>query len=110
MIRDVWNCWNWWKVRKPQLTAVLVLGIIFAWMNVGLWQAERYFRAVVREVREGFQRQETARQSQFARLLDTVEQHLSRQDLDAAARREEYTHLKQMLSQFPRNAEKPAAR
>lgn len=67
------DLWKWWKVREPQLQALLILGLILTWMSLALWQAERRSRAVVREVRQNFQKQEATRHSHFARLLGTVE-------------------------------------
>jgi hypothetical protein len=83
--------------------------LIVTWMSLRLWQADRHSRAVVREVRQSIL-QELTRQSQFARLLDIEKAHLSRQDLNAAARREELVHLVRMLDQLSQTVERPAAR
>src|SRR5271157_5592244 len=70
-LRDLWK---WWKVRKPQLRALLILGLILMWMSLALWQAERRSQAAVREVRQNLEKQESTRHSHFARLLGTEEQ------------------------------------
>jgi hypothetical protein len=106
-MRDVWN---WWKVRRTKILTVFLLGIILIWMSMGLWQAERLSRAIVREVRGSFLHQETKRQEQFTKLLTIVEEHLSRQDANMASRREEHLRLVRMLDQLARTLEKPAAR
>jgi hypothetical protein len=92
--------WKWWRLRPGQLWAVLILGAVLAWMSVGLWQAERHYRAVVREVRDSFRQQERMRQMQFAQLLATLDGHLSRQDHDLSARREEERQLIELLSRL----------
>ncbi len=94
------DLWNWWKARQARIFTVLLLGIILAWMSMGLWQAQRLSGAIVREVRGSFQRQESARKEQFGRLLATVEEYLARQDADMMARREEHKHLLEMLDQL----------
>jgi hypothetical protein len=102
------DLWNWWRVRTGQLSALLVFGLVLAWMSVGLWQSERHFHAVVREVREGFRQQEYVRQRQFAKLLATLEDHLSRQDADSLVRRDEHLRLIQMLSRLAAANQGPA--
>jgi hypothetical protein len=94
------DLWKWWRLRPGQLSAVLILGALLAWMSVGLWQAERHYREVVRELRESFRQQERVRQMQFAQLLSTLDGPLARQDRELAARREDERRLVEMLSRL----------
>jgi len=98
---------SWWRFRGPQRSGVVLLGLILAWMSLSLYQAEQHFRAVVLEVRQSFQKQEENRQAQFACLLQTVEAHLSRQDLNEKAHRKADTELRQLLGQVIELTRKP---
>ncbi len=92
--------WRWWRLRSGQLTGLLILGAILAWMSVGLWQAERHYRSVVRELRESFREQERVRQMQFAQLLSSHDEHLSRQGQDLSALREDERRLVELLTRL----------
>jgi hypothetical protein len=101
---------DWWKACKRQVVAVLLLGVIFAWMNVGLWQAERYSRTVVHEVRDGFHHMVEDRAMKTRQVLKAMEIHQAHQDRVSAAHREEVAKLRQMLAQFIAQPSKPAPR
>ena len=103
-MRDVWR---WWTLRSHQRSALILLGLILAWMSVSLYQIERNYQAVVLEVRQSFQKQEEDRQSQLARLLQAVELHLSRMDLVATARRNDDLEELRMDSQLIEQTRKP---
>jgi hypothetical protein len=94
------DLWRWWRARTGQFSALLFFCAVLIWMSVGLWQSERHFHAVVREVRASFRQQEFVRQCQFAKLLSALEDHLSRQDRDSLARRDEHLRLIQLLSRL----------
>ena len=102
-LRDLWK---WWKVRKLQLRALLILGLILTWMSLAPWQAERRSHAVVRELPQTLHKQEATRHSHFARLLGTEDARRSRQNRDTAARRKKLAHLERMISQLSLTVEK----
>jgi hypothetical protein len=76
-MRDVLN---WWKARPSQLLVLLSLAILLAWQNLELRRGEGFFRKIVGEVRESFEQQELKREVQFARLLRSIEDRMSRID------------------------------
>lgn len=71
------NVVNWWKDRTSQLLVLVTFAMVLGWQNLELRRADRYFRKVVAEVREYARLQETARQVEFARLLNTIEGRLA---------------------------------
>ena len=101
------DLWRWWKLRSPQRSGVVLLGLILAWMSLSLYQVEQHYRAVVLEVRQSFQKQEENRQAQFARLLQAVDAHLSRQDVNEKAHRQADLELRLMLGQVIEQTRKP---
>jgi len=58
---------------------------------------------------KNFQKEEATSHSHFPWVLGAEEARRSRQNLDAAARREELAHLERMISQLSRTVEKLAA-
>jgi hypothetical protein len=103
-MRDVLN---WWKSRRARLWGLFLVGLIFTWMTLGLWQSERALRMVVREVRQSTVNQETTRQRQFAPLLEQLRERLDRQDHDLITRHEEHLGLRRMLEELLKRIEKP---
>lgn len=101
------DLWTWWKLRHLRQSSVVLLGLIFAWMSLSLYQMERHYRAVILEVRQSFQKQEENRQAQFARLLQAVEAHLSRQDVNEKAHRKADMELQRLLGQVIEQTRKP---
>ncbi len=89
-MRDVWR---WWKVRKPQMKALLVLGLVLLWMSLNLWQTQRNFQMMMRSHERLVKQQETAGQVRLDRLIEAVEAHHAEQDLDAAALRDDLLEL-----------------
>jgi hypothetical protein len=104
-MRDVLN---WWKSCRARLWGLFLVGLIFAWMSLGLWQSERTLRRVVHEVHQSFVDQEKTRQRQFAKLLENLREHLDRQDQDLATRQEEHLVLQRMLEELLKRVEKNA--
>jgi hypothetical protein len=92
------DLWRWWRLRPGQLGAVVILAALLAWMSVGLWQAERHYRAVLSEVRESFRKQDRMRQMQLAQLFTALDEHVSRDSKELTTRREEQQRLIELLS------------
>ena len=61
-MRDLRDYWNWWKTRRSQIGALIILAGLIVWMNVALWQAERNYRGVLREMRRTYTQQEATRE------------------------------------------------
>lgn len=96
-MRDVWR---WWKVRKPQLRALLVLGLIFLWMSLNLWQTQRNFHKVMRLYEQNLKQLEASKLLELDQLTEALETHQAQQDLDAAALRRDLWDLSAKIGQF----------
>jgi hypothetical protein len=79
-------------------------------MNVGLLQAERYFRAVVRETRNGFQRTSEDRARRTKQMLEAVERLRVHEDQATAKNKEELKQIKGLLAQLIAQLGKPSQR
>jgi hypothetical protein len=106
-MRDVWR---WWKVRRSQLQALLVLGLVLFGMCLNLWQTQRHFNIAIRSHDEIMGRMEAIRKHQINKLLEVVEAHHAQQDLDAAALRNDLWALKFMIGELIEHAGKQAVR
>ncbi len=105
-MRDWLDYWNWWKTRRSQIVALVLLAGLIVWMNVALWQAERNYQGVLRELRQNYRQHEATRERQFARLLSAVEGHLSRLDEEDAEERKQQAHIREMLDAIMKNTAK----
>ena len=99
------DVWRWWKVRKSQLRALLVLGLIFLWMSLSLWQSQRNFHTVMRTQEQLLKQLETTRQWQLNQLTEALQAQLAQQDLDVAALRTDLWNLSCRIGQ---STEQPA--
>ncbi len=91
---------GWWRQRTPQLRALVFLALILGYMSIELWQVERRSRALVREVRQRFQRQETFQQGQFASLLLSLQDSQKQQNEDDKHRHEMMEQLEGIIRQL----------
>ena len=106
-MRDVWR---WWKVRKSQIRALLVLGLILLWMSLNLWQTQRQLSDGRASHEQIIRQQETTRQRQLDKLMEVMETHHAQQDLDAAALRDDLCELRLMIGQLIEQTGKHAVR
>jgi hypothetical protein len=96
-MRDVWR---WWKGRKQELKALLVLALILLWMSLSLWQSQRHLHKVMRANEQILKELDTTRRLQLGQLTEVLEAHQAQQDLDAAALRVDLWDLKHQLGQL----------
>ena len=97
-MRDLRDYWRWWMTRRSQIGALIMLAGLIVWMNVALWQAERNYRGVLFELRRTHIQQEATRERQFSRLLNVLEAHLSRQDVETAEQRKQQGLIREMMN------------
>ena len=107
-MRDLREYWRWWKTRRSQIGALIMLAGLIVWMNVALLQAERNYRGVVFELRQNYRQQEATRERQFSRILSALELHLSRLDVRAAEELKQQTLMREMLNPVLEHATKCA--
>ena len=97
-MRDLREYWRWWKTRRSQIGALIMLAGLIVWMNVALLQAERNYRGVVFELRQNYRQQEATRERQFSRVLNVLESHLSRLNVQTAEQRKQQGLIREMMN------------
>ena len=109
-MHDPRDFWKWWKSRRSQIRALTMLAGLIVWTNLALWQAERNYRGVLREMRLTYRQQEATRERRFSCLLSVLETHLTRLDEQSAEALKQQEMIRQMLEPIVKSAVKPAPR
>jgi len=98
MMRDLLDYWNWWKTRRSEIGAVILLAGVLLWMSVEVWQAERSYRGVLLELRRSYSKQEENRERQFSRSIGVLDSHLSRLNVETAEQRKQQGLIREMMN------------
>jgi hypothetical protein len=90
----------WCKARGSQLLVLCSFALLLVWQNIEPPRGDRHFRTIVAEIRETFRQQETIREVQFTRLLQTMERRFAKLD-------EAVTFLLEKSSKGPAKGQAP---
>ncbi|HKM51790.1 MAG TPA: hypothetical protein VJY33_00180, partial [Isosphaeraceae bacterium] len=96
--RDLLDYWNWWKTRRSEIGAVILLAGVLLWMSVEVWQAERSYRGGLLELRRSYSKQEENRERQFSRSIGVLDSHLSRLNVETAEQRKQQGLIREMMN------------
>lgn len=101
---------KWGKSQRTRVAGFSVVVAIFTWMTLSLWQAERQYCRLLKEVRHGFSVQEEAWEAQHAQILRTLEGNLPRREPTPKLLRKEPLELRNVSEQVFEPIDLPSAR